>query len=197
MKYLAFLMAFMLIGIAPARAEIETYGFDKDHTQIIFGVNHMGYTTSRGKFMDFDGSIEFNRSEPAKSKVDVTIQTNSIEMGTDLWNEHVMAANLLDATTYPTMTFKSTDIEVTGDTSAKIKGDLTLHGITKPVVLDVIFNNASKAPMGEDYKAGFSATANLKRSDFGIDYGIPMVGDEVDIMIEVEAIRTSGDVVNP
>ncbi len=180
-----------------AKAEIELYDYDKAHTQIIFGVNHLGYTTSRGKFMNFDGSLEFNRSEPEKSKVNMTIQTNSIEMGTEKWNDHMKNEDFFNVEKFPTMSFKSTGIEVTGENTANITGDLTILETTKPVVLDVVFNKSGKSPFGEEYKAGFSATTSLKRSDFGMTYGLPLVGDDVDIMLEVEAVRRGGDVVNP
>ena len=197
MKYLVILCALMVIGASPAQAQIERYAFDKAHTQVFFGVNHLGYTTSRGRFMDFDGYIEFNRAEPAKSKTEVTIQTGSIHMGDEKWDEHLKGTDFFNVEKYPTMTFKSTGIEVTGEKTAKITGDLTILETTKPVVLDVTFNKADKAPFGEEYKAGFSATTAIKRSEFGMEYGLPMVGDDIDIMIEVEAVRQGEGVVNP
>jgi polyisoprenoid-binding protein YceI len=197
MKYLIFALTLVALHITPAFAQIERYEFDKAHTQINFTVNHLGYTTSRGKFMNFDGFFEFNRSEPAKSKVDVIIQTNSVEMGDQKWNEHLKNKDFFNVEEFPTMIFKSTSIEVTGDKTAKIMGNLTILETTKPVTLEVTFNKASKAPFGEKYKAGFSAVTSVKRSDYGMTYGVPMVGDSISIIIEVEGIRQGGDVVNP
>ncbi len=190
-------VAFGLMLLAqPAKAEVETYTLDKPHTQIAFMINHMGFSNSLGKFTDYSGTLSFDRAEPAKSQVDVTIQTNSLDLDDATWNEHVKAADMLNVEKYPTMTFKSTGIEVTGEKTAKITGDLTLLGVTKPVTLDTVFNNAGPSPMGGN-KAGFSATTTLKRSDFGMSKGIPMVSDEVKIILEVEANRTSGEVTKP
>lgn len=196
MKLLTLLMAFMFLAITPAKAEIELYEFDKVHTQIIFFVSHLGFSISEGEFHDMDGVIEFNRSEPEKSKLDVTIQTNSLDMDDEKWDTHMKSADFFNVEKFPTMTFKSTGIAVTGEKTADITGDLTILDVTKPVVLKTTFNKAGKQPMGEKYAAGFSATAKSKRSDFGMNYGLPMVGDDIDIRIEVESIRKGGDVLN-
>lgn len=197
MKFLIICLMVLVLTTSAARADIENYEFDKAHTQIIFGVSHLGFTTSHGRFMESDGGFQFNRDEPEKSKVNVTIQTSSIEMGDQKWNEHLKNSDFFDVEKYPTMTFKSTEIKVTGDKTAKIMGNLTILDVTKPVLLDVIFNKAAKAPFGEVYKAGFSAVTQIKRSDFGMNYGLPMVGDDIKITIEVEGNRIGGDVVNP
>lgn len=182
--------AFVLVASAePARAEIENYTLENPHTQIIFSVNHLGFSNSYGKFLDYDGTIIFNRSEPEKSKVDVVIKTASIDMAHDKWNEHLKNADFFDVEKFPEMTFKSTGIKVTGEKTADITGDLTIKGVTKPVTLTAVFNKADKHPMGDQYAAGFSADTTIKRSDFGITYGLPMVGEDVKIHIEVEAIR--------
>lgn len=194
MKKLGLMGAALMFVAQPASAQVERYKFDDPHTQVVFMVNHMGFSNSIGKFTDYEGTIEFNRDEPAKSTVEVTIETDSLDFADDTWNEHVEAADMLNVEKFPTMTFKSTNIDVTGEKTAKITGDLTLLGVTKPVVLDTVFNNAGKAPMGNVYKAGFSATGTLKRSDFGMTKGIPMVGDEIKLIIEVEANREGGEV---
>lgn len=199
MKFLSLFLAagLMLMTISPAHAQIENYEFDKAHTQIMFSVSHLGFTNSHGRFMEFDGGFQFNRAEPEKSAVNVTIQTASIFMGTDKWDDHMKNQDFFNVEKFPTMAFKSTAVEKTGENTGKITGDLTILETTKPVTLDVVFNKAGKSPFGEMYKAGFSATANIKRSDFGMTYGLPMVGDDVKIMIEVEGDRLGGDVVNP
>ncbi|HPF79070.1 MAG TPA: YceI family protein [Alphaproteobacteria bacterium] len=197
MKYFILTMALLVMAVRPAQAQVERYEFDKAHTQIMFAVNHLGFSNSHGKFLDFDGYFEFNRGEPEKSKVEVTINTAGINMDDEKWDEHLKGADFFNVEKYPTMTFKSTKIEVTGENTAKISGDLTILDKTNPVTLDVIFNKADKSPFGEKYVAGFSAKAGLKRSDYGMNYGLPMVGDDVSIMIEVEGIRQGGDVVNP
>lgn len=180
--------AFMLFP-GMASAQIEKYYFDKEHTQIFFSVNHLGFSNSTGSFQEFDGSFVFNRGEPEKSSVNVVIKTDSIEMNDAKWNEHMKNKDFFNVTAFPSMTYKSTGIEMTGEKTANIVGDLTLLGVTKPVTLAAVFNKADKHPFSNKYVAGFSATARLKRSEFGMNYGLPMVGDDVSIRIEVEGIR--------
>jgi len=167
----------------------DKYEFDKEHTQILFFVNHLGYSFSQGEFLDFDGGFTFDEANPENSSIDVTIQTNSIDMDSEEWDAHMKNEDFFNVEQYPTMTFKSTGIEVTGENTANITGDLTILDVTKPVVLDVTHNKTGKSPFGEEYKSGFSASANIKRSEWGINYGLPNVGDDVEIRLEVEAVR--------
>lgn len=197
MKFLGFFAILLFITPSSARAEVERYEFDKAHTQIIFATNHLGFSNSHGKFLDFDGFFNFNRAEPEKSDVDVTIKTTSIDMDDKKWNDHMKNEDFFDVEKYPTMAFKSTSIEKTSDNTAKITGDLTILETTKPAVLDVTFNKAGVHPFNQKYVAGFSATAAIKRSDYGMTYGLPMIGDDVSITIEVEGLRQGGDIVNP
>lgn len=185
---LSFVMGLITVSL-PAHADIEKYTFDKAHTQILFFVNHLGFSNSQGEFLEYDGNFMFNRAEPEKSSIDVTIQTASIDMDDEKWDDHMKNEDFFNVEEFPTMTFKSTGIEVTGENTADITGDLTLLGVTKPVTLSVTHNKSGKHPFGEKYVAGFSAHATLKRSEFGMDYGLPMVGDDVEIRIEVEGIR--------
>ena len=188
-----FLFALSILALttiaAPARAQTEHYKFDTVHSQIIFYVNHLGFSTSEGEFLDFDGSLEFNHDDPAASKVDVTIDTNSLSMDDETWNEHLKGKNFFDVAQFPKMTFKSTSIKVTGEKTADITGDLTLLGVTKSVTLKTVYNKSGNHPFTGKYISGFSATTSVKRSDFGMNYGLPGIGDDVEIRIEVEAIR--------
>lgn len=188
-RFLALLAAFVFTFSSSARAQIETYSFDKPHTQIMFFINHLGFSNSSGKFLDYDGFFVFDHGHPEQSKVEITIKTDSLDMGDEKWNDHMKSADFFNVVSFPDMTFKSTDIKVTGEKTADITGNLTILGVTKPVTLHVVQNNSGKYPFGEKYGAGFSATAKLKRSDFGMTYGLPMVGDDVDVRIEVEGIR--------
>ena len=184
---------FVLGGTSYARAEVENYSFDKTHTQVIFFVNHMGYSFSEGEFLDFDGGFTIDTENPANSTIDVTIHTASIDMDDEKWDAHMKNEDFFNVEEYPEMTFKSTNVEVTGENTANVTGDLTLLGVTKPVTLQVTHNKSGPSPMGSEYKSGFSATGSLKRSEFGMNYGIPNVGDDVEIRIEVEAIRNDAD----
>lgn len=189
-KFLGALAAVVVLAFStPAHAAVETYTFDHPHTQIMFGVSHLGFSTSHGKFLDFDGSFTFDTEKPENSSVEVTIKTDSLSMDDEKWDEHLKSADFFNVEEFPAMTFKSTSIKVTGKDKADITGNLTLLGVTKPVVLHVTHNKSGKHPFGEKYISGFTATADIKRSDFGMDYGLPMIGDDVSILIEVEGIR--------
>lgn len=185
-SFLSVAAALFLLS-APAQAQgVEKYTLDNPHTQIVFSVSHMGFSHSVGKFLGYDGGFTFDRANPQNSTIDVTIDTASIDLGTQKWNDHMKNADFFDVEKYPTMTFKSTGVVVTGENTADITGDLTLLGVTKPVTLNVVHNKSGPRPSGEQFVAGFSATAKIKRSDFGMNYGIGMIGDEIDIRIEVE-----------
>lgn len=185
------LTAASLLLVAPAQAETRTYTLDKPHTQVLFNINHLGFSTSWGKFTDYQGTIQYNKDKPAESKVDVTIKTTSLDLGDATWNEHVSEAKYLNVAQHPEMRFKSTKIDVTGADTAKITGDLTLNGVTKPVTLDTKLVKAGTHPMSGKDGIGLSATGSLKRSDFGIVESVPYVADTVNLVIEVEAYDDS------
>jgi len=191
MRYLLLGAAVAVIGFMPvsAQAQVEKYSFDKAHTQILFFVDHLGFSKSQGEFLDFDGHFVFDRGEPSNSSVDVTIQTASIDMDDEEWDAHMKNEDFFNVDKFPTMTFKSTGIEVTGDNTANITGDLTILDVTKPVTLAVTHNKSDKHAFSGKFVAGFSAAATVKRSDFGMTYGLPMVGDEAVIRLEVEGVR--------
>ncbi len=178
---LATSVSFSAVQAAPQKFTLET-----PHTQILFSVNHLGFSNSYGKFTGYSGTIDFDPEAPETSSVDVTIDAKSVELNDTKWNDHVKNADLLDAEKFPTITFKSTKIDVTGEKTANITGDLTIRGVTKPVVLATTFNKLDKHPMKGKEVAGFSATTKFKRSDFGVSYGLPNVGDDMSIIIEVE-----------
>ncbi len=189
-----------LFAVQPAHAEVEKYTFDKAHTQIIFFVNHLGFSNSEGEFLDFDGHYLFDRADPSKSSVEVTINTAGIDMDDQAWDDHMKNEDFFNVEKFPAMTFKSTAIEVTGENTANITGDLTILGVTKPVTLATTHNKSGKHPFGDKYVSGFSATAKIKRSEFGMNYGLPMIADDVDIRIEVEGVReepTASDPATP
>lgn len=174
------------ISFSAAQAAPQTFTLETPHTQILFSVSHLGFSHSYGKFTGYNGTIVFDPDAPATSSVDVTIDAKSVDLNDVKWNDHVKNADFLDTEKFPNITFKSTKIEVTGEKTANITGDLTIRGVTKPVVLATVFNKMDKHPMKGDVVAGFSATTKFKRSDFGVSYGVPNVGDDMSIIIEVE-----------
>lgn len=178
----------LLFSAGVARADgVEKYTFDKPHTQVIFSVNHLGFTNSYGRFLDYDGGFTLDRVDPTKSTVDATIKTASLDMGDGKWDEHLKSPDFFNVAQFPTMHFVSTKVTKTGEKTADVDGNMTILGVTKPLTLHVTYNNSGVFPMNDKmYVAGFSATAKLKRSDFGMTKYVPMVGDDVNITLEVQ-----------
>lgn len=172
---------------APAVAAPEAYVLDSSHSQIMFSYNHLGYSTGMGMFSGFEGEITFDADAPAASSVSVSFPVKSMLTGWEARFAHFMSPDFFDATDDEMVTFTSTAIEVTGDATAMITGDLTLNGVTKPVVLDAKLNKAGEHPMAKAPWAGFDATTTLLRSDFNVGSFAPFVSDEVQVVISVEA----------
>lgn len=167
----------------------EEYEFDKVHTQILFFADHIGFSKSQGEFHDYDGHFTFDRENPENSSVEVSIQTASIDMDDKAWDDHMKNKDFFDVENFPTMTFKSTAIKVTGEKTADITGDLTILGVTKPATLQVTYNKSDIHPFSKKYVSGFSATTTVKRSEYGMNYGLPVIGDDIEVRIEVEGMR--------
>lgn len=179
-----------LIATAPfaAQAEPVAYTLDSSHSQVLFSYNHLGYSTTWGMFSGFDGDIQFDQEDPANSSVNVSFPVRSMFTGWEARFEHFMSEDFFGAGEDEMVTFASTGIEVTGETTADITGDLTLNGITKPVTLEATLNQASEHPMENKPWAGFNATTTLLRSDFEVGDFAPFVSDEVDVQISIEAM---------
>jgi polyisoprenoid-binding protein YceI len=173
----------------PVFATSNTYVLDASHSQIVFNYDHLGYSTSYGMFSGFDGEIDFNKADPAASSVNVSFPVRSMLTGWEARFEHFMSADFFAAADDEMVTFSSTGIEVTGDTTALITGDLTLNGVTKAVVLDAKLNQANTHPMEGKEWAGFEATTTILRSDFEVGAFAPFVSDAVEIMISIEAMK--------
>jgi len=167
----------------------EAYVLDASHSQIVFSYNHLGYSTTYGMFSGFEGEIAFDQDDPAASSVTVSFPVMSMMTGWEKRFGHFMSGDFFGATEDEMVTFTSTGIEVTGDNTAMITGDLTLNDVTKPVVLEAKLNQASNHPMQEKPWAGFDATATILRSDFNVGNFAPFVSDEVEIMISIEAMK--------
>lgn len=184
------LLAAALVALPlAAQAEPEAYKLDASHSQILFSYNHLGYSTTWGMFSGFEGDIQFDQEDPANSSVTVSFPVRSMFTGWEGRFEHFMSADFFGAAEDEMVTFVSTDIEVTGDNSANIIGDLTLNGITKPVALSATLNQSGDHPMEGKPWAGFDATATLLRSDFEVGAFAPFVSDEVQVQISIEAMK--------
>ncbi len=186
MKALAF-AAVAAICATPALAEAEKYTLDSSHSQVLFSYNHLGFSTTYGMFSGFEGEIMFDETDPAASSVSVSMPVKSMFTGWEKREEHFFSADFFDAQDDDLVTFASTGIEVTGENTAKITGDLSMNGVTKAVVLDATLNKADTHPMADKPWLGFDAQTMVKRSDFGLGAFAPAVSDEVEIRISVEA----------
>jgi polyisoprenoid-binding protein YceI len=165
----------------------DTYTFDPNHTTVIWSAEHLGFSHPHGLFSNVEGTLTLDEAAPANSKVDVTIKTAGIATGIAKFDDHLKSKDFFDVEKHPTATFKSTKVEKTGDATAKVTGDLTLLGVTKPVTLDVTLNKKGEHPMSKKPTVGLSAKGTIKRSEFGLSFGVPNVGDDVPIVIEAEA----------
>jgi polyisoprenoid-binding protein YceI len=175
------------VSTDPKQAPAGAYQMETRHTQVIFAIPHFGITDYYGRFEKVSGTLNFNPSAPEKSSVAVSVDTSSANvMSSELAGE-IVGPSVFDSAKFPAATFKSTSVERTGPTTGRMTGDLTLHGVTKPVTFDVTFNGGLPAPMGgAAYDIGFHATTVIKRSDFGLDKMMwsSAVGDEVKLTIE-------------
>ena len=171
-----------------AVAAPEKYELDPSHSQVVFSYNHLGFSTTHGMFSGFEGEIMFDAEDPAASSVNVSMPVMSMFTGWEKREEHFMSEDFFGASEGDMVTFTSTGIEVTGETTANITGDLSMNGVTKSVVLDARLNQKADAhPMNNKPWLGFDATTTLLRSDFGVDKFTPFVSDEVEVQISIEA----------
>ena len=173
----------------PTLATAENYVVDPGHSQIVFSYNHLGYSTNYGMFSGFEGEIAFDQENPAASSVTVSFPVRSMLTGWEARFDHFMSGDFFGADGDEMVTFASTSIDVTGENTAMITGDLTLNGITKAVVLDAKLNQAGSHPMENKPWAGFDATTTVVRSDFEVGSFAPFVSDEVEVMISIEAMQ--------
>lgn len=167
---------------------------DPAHSEIQFSARHMMISKVRGIFENFSGVVEFDENNPENSTVNVEIEAKSINTREDQRDNHLRSPDFLNAEEYPTLTFTSTRVEKTGDSAGKLYGDLTIRGVTKPVVLDVEYAGQAKSPWGTT-SAGFSASTKINRKDWGLTWnqaletGGVLVGDKISIDIELEIVK--------
>lgn len=173
---------------AVAFAAPVTYKMDPSHTDVIASWSHFGFSNPIAHFGDVDGSITYDADNVGQSSVNVTIPLSGMESHVAAFNEHLRSDDFFDAEKYPVITFASTGVEAAGSDKLRVSGDLTVHGVTRPVVLDVTINRIGEQPMAKRAAAGFDATTTIRRSDFGMAKYAPNVSDEVQIRITTEAV---------
>ena len=182
----AMLFAAVLFCSQNVYAKSEFYDIDPSHTSILFLINHLGLSKMIGEFNEYQSTLQLDEEKPESSSIKISIDPKSVDTGSKALNEKLQNKDFFESDTYKTIDFVSTNIKRTSDKKSKVTGNLTMHGVTKPITLDVTFNK--KATFMGQTRAGFTLRGKLKRSDFGMHFGIPDVGDEVEIYIECEAV---------
>ncbi|GAB3381002.1 YceI family protein [Lysobacter fragariae] len=185
-KPLILVSALLLAGNAVAAP--VSYKMDPNHTSVVASWNHFGFSNPVANFDAVDGVIVYDAANVGQSSVKVTIPLSGLDAHVAAFNEHLRSADFFDAEKFPTITFNSTKVEAAGDNKLRVSGDLTVHGVTKPVVLDTTINKLGVHPLGKREAAGFSATTTIKRTDFGLGLYAPNVSDDVTISITTEAM---------
>lgn len=188
-------LGLLLATAAPAAAD-RAFTFDPGHAELLFAYSHLGNSRAFGAFEGFSGELQLDADDPAASRIEVVIDATSLHTGNAALDSHLAGTDFLAVETAPEIRFVSTKVEPTSATTALVTGNLTIRETTQPVVLDVTLNYLGEHQLGQfmpDYAnmevAGFSARGELLRSAFGLDMMVPMIGDEIELIIEAELLR--------
>ncbi|HHP6406622.1 TPA: YceI family protein [Acinetobacter baumannii] len=190
LKTLSFGLAVALASTVTLAAPVD-YKIDPTLTATVFSWNHFGFSTPSANFSDIQGVIKVDNAKPANSSVNVTIPLSSVNTNVPALDKEFQEEAWFNAAKYPNITFKSTKVETKDKKHFKITGDLTVKGITKPVVLDAVLNKQGEHPMAKVPAIGFNATTSFNRSDFGLGNYVPNVGDKITVNITTEATAAS------
>jgi polyisoprenoid-binding protein YceI len=186
-RALSTLVATLLLTLCAAAQ--DTWQLDPPHSSAQFSVRHLGVSTVRGAFTKVSGTVQYDPAHPARTSIQATIQSASVDTRVDMRDNDLRSPNFLDVQKYPTITFQSKKVEAEGAGKLKVTGDITIHGVTKEAVLDVDGpSEAMKDPWG-NLRMGASATTKVNRKDFGVNGAPGVVGDEITITLDVEMIR--------
>lgn len=167
----------------PAKVEAGVYSVDPNHTQVMFQLSHMGFSNYTGTFSGASGELTLDPKTASASSLKVSIPVKSVMTTSTKLNEELKSAQWLDAGHFPDLTFVSTKVTPDGKGKAKVTGDLTIHGLTKPTTLEVTFVGAGTNPLSKKYTVGFDVTGDIKRSDFGVKTYVPLIGDTLHLLI--------------
>jgi len=186
MKKIALMASLAMLPVNTLLA--ASYTIDPGHTYVSFAINHLDFSTMRGKFNKQSGSLHY---DPASKNASVTIEVDaaSIDTGHVKRDQHLSSPDFLNAVEHPTITFKSTRADWSGDKLASVTGNLTILGVSKPVTLKVNSINCGEHPFNKKQVCGFDASGSIKRSDYGVNYGLPAIGEVLDLQIELEAFK--------
>jgi polyisoprenoid-binding protein YceI len=171
---------------SPAAARAGTYTADPAHSKITWSITHFGFSTYIGQFSHVDATLKVDPKAVGATALEATVDTSSLGTLNPALDTHLKSKDFLDVAAFPTATFKATKVTQTGEKTADVAGDLTLHGVTKPVVVHATFKQAGPNPVDKKYELGFAGSAEILRSDFGIKTYLPAISDKVTLTIEAE-----------
>ena len=177
----------LLALLLPLSAFGASYTIDPAHTYPYFKISHLGFSTMMGRFNTTEGKLTFDEAKGTGS-VEIKIDANSVDTSHEKRDKHLRSQDFLNTTEFPSITFKSTKADLKGG-KGTVEGNITIMGVTKPITLNVTAIKCGAHPFNKKDMCGFDATAKLKRSDFGVKYGLPAIGDEMELMLEVEAVK--------
>ena len=180
-------MAGVMLAATAGHAAPVAYQIDSDHTDIVWQASHFGFSKSVGEFTASKGVLMLDEDNPAATTLEVSIDMNSLQTGSAKFDEHLKSEDFFDVKKYPSAQFKSTGVEITSDRSAMVTGDLTMHGETHPIQVAVTLNKLAVNDFNGKQTAGFSATAPIDRTLWGVSYGTPGIPALVELRIESEA----------
>jgi len=183
-------MSMLAIAVA-ASAQVETWKIDPNHTASQFAVRHFGISTVRGQFNKTTGTVSYDPKDPSKTAIDVTIDATSVNTRIDMRDNDLRSPNFFDVQKFPTITFKSKRVEPDGAGKLKVTGDLTIHGTTKEVVLEVEGPSEPMKDQKGNLRMGASASTKVNRKDFGVNGNPSAVGDDVTITLDIEMVKAT------
>jgi Uncharacterized conserved protein len=181
------LVVALISAFALSANAADPFKIDPVHTFVLFAVQHLGIANTYGRFNDVAGTVLFDRDDPSKSSVELTVKVESLDTHSSIRERSLMSPDFFDVKQFPTMTFKSTKVEGSGDT-LKVSGDLTIRGVTRPVSVDFKKGREGKGVFGE-WRGGGETRFTIKRSDFGMNFELGEVGDEVTIILSLEGVK--------
>src|SRR6185436_803804 len=170
----------------PADVKAGTFAADPGHTKVTWSLNHFGFSTYVGQFSAVAATLKLDPKAIGATSLEATVQAGSVGTFNPALDNHIKSAAFLDVATFPTATFKATSVKQTGERTADIAGDLTLHGVTRPIVIQATFNRGGANPADPTYRLGFSGKTTIKRTEFGIKTYAPALGDEVTLQLDAE-----------
>jgi polyisoprenoid-binding protein YceI len=184
-----FVIAALGVFASSTALAADNYKVDAAHSSVVFKINHLGYSNVYGMFPGISGTYSLDSATPANSSVSISIDAGSVSSGNTNRDEHLKSPDFFNVKQFPTITFKSTKVEKGSSANKyKVTGDLTMLGVKKSITIEVNFNGSGQGMKGET-RSGFDATFKIKRSDFGMNFGVPNTGDEVTLLTSFEGIK--------